>query len=103
MGHGLQDRIVEFNGSRDEEGTMGWLRRHLVFVLVVRLLGNNIRVNRGRGSLDRLIFQIVGLDRQSFGRERRVQFRQRQPLVEMSGNEGQAGITIAIAIAPPGV
>lgn len=34
MGHGLQDRIVEFNGSRDEEGTMGWLRRHLVLGFV---------------------------------------------------------------------
>lgn len=35
MGHGLQDRIVEFNGSRDEEGAMSWLRRHLVFVLAI--------------------------------------------------------------------
>lgn len=33
MGHGLQDRIVEFNGPRDEEGAMSWLRGHLVLVV----------------------------------------------------------------------
>lgn len=56
MGHGLKDRIVEFNGSWDEEGIMSWLRRHLLVLAFVWLLRNNIRVDWGKGSLNRIIF-----------------------------------------------
>lgn len=91
MGHGLQDGIVKLDGPWDQQGVVGGLRRH-----DAALLGGEVWLgDGGEGPVDGFILDVVGFERLSLGRERRVQLGQRQTLVEVSGDERQAGICAA--------
>ena len=78
MGHGLQHGIVELDGARDEQSIVRGLGRHF---------GGGRSGSRGRGAIDGFIFEVVRGERVSFGREGSVEFRQRQPLIQVSGNQ----------------
>jgi hypothetical protein len=65
VGHGLEHRIVELDGSWDQEGVVRGLSRHL---------GSRFG-ERGRrnGAVDGFIFDVVGDKGVSLGREGSVE------------------------------
>lgn len=79
MGHRLQDSIVKFDGARDEQGVVRGLGRHGR----LELFGGGRR-NR---EVDRFIFDVVRSEGVSLGREGSVKLRQRQALIQVSGNQ----------------
>jgi hypothetical protein len=81
MGHGLEDGIVELDGSWDQEGVVRGLRRH-----VGRWFGER---GRGNGAINGFIFDVVRYKRVSLGREGGIEVRQRKALVQVSGDQAQ--------------
>lgn len=84
MGHGLKDSIVEFNGPGNQEGGVGSLGRHG---------GRGVfrgRVGRGvEGAVDGVINQVVRSGGIPLGREGGIELRQRELLIQMSGDQAQ--------------
>lgn len=80
VGHGLQDSIIKLNGARDEQGVVRGLGRH------DGRLGRRSR----NGPVNGFIFEVVGGQGVSLGREGSVQFRQRQALVQVSGDQAES-------------
>jgi hypothetical protein len=82
VGHGLQNSIVKLNGARDEQSVVRGLdRRH------GGRLGSGGRRN---GTINGFIFDVVRSQGVSLGREGSVQLRQRQALVQVSGDQAEA-------------
>lgn len=48
VAHGLQNRIIELDGARDEQGRMSWLIRHFGIILL------HFRTRRGIGEVSGL-------------------------------------------------
>jgi len=84
VGHRLEDGIVEFDGARDEQGVVRGLGRHGGLGLGL------FRGGRKNREIDGFIFDVVGCQGVSLGREGSVKLRQRQALIQMSGNQAEA-------------
>ena len=81
MGHGLENGIVELDGSWDQEGVVRGLSRHLGSWFGER--------SRRNGAIDGFIFDVVRNKRVSLGREGGIEVRQREALVQVSGDQAQ--------------
>ena len=84
MAHRLKDGIVEFDGTRDQEGRVIWLARHSGVCLIIdRVVGSKLLPLVGR------VLDVVVWLRVSLRGVGRVDF-QRGAVVKMPGDEAQS-------------